>query len=275
MAKLSIALGQFEATTDKAANLQRILELHAEAASAGAKLVVFPEAAMFMDAADDVDLAEVAEPLSGPFVSRLQEAAAKSGVAVVAGMCEPVPGGASKVYNTAVAVGVAGELLGTYHKVHLFDAFGYRESDQYQPGTGKLLVFSLGDVRFGVAICYDLRFPEVFRALADRGAEVLLLPTAWVHGRLKEQQLSTLARARAIENSAYFATADQTGRTSSGNSELIDPMGVTISSIGECEGLAVGTVDTSRIAEVRASIPTLQQMRPEVYKLWRQARGPL
>ncbi len=275
MAKARVALGQFHAGTDKEANLQRMLALHAEAAAAGADLVVFPEVAMFTSVDLKVDVVSVAEPLEGPFVTRLQEAAAGARVAIVAGMYESAPSSAGKVYNTAVAVGTDGALLGAYRKIHMFDAFGFRESDHDQPGDGELLLFTLAGVRFGVTICYDLRFPELFRALAERGADAILLPTAWAHGRLKELHLSTLARARAIENTVFFAAADQTGAAMTGNSELIDPMGVTVASIGEGEGIAVGAVDTDRVAEVRRKLPSLQHVRHDIYDTWRRVPEPV
>jgi deaminated glutathione amidase len=275
MAKARVALGQFGAGTDKEANLQRILALHAEAAASGADLVVFPEVAMFTTVDHTFDIVPVAEPLDGPFVTRLREAAVRNGAAIVAGMYESGPAGARKVHNTAVAIGTDGALLGAYRKIHMFDAFGFRESDHDQPGDGELLLFTLAGVRFGVTVCYDLRFPELFRALAERGADVILLPTAWVHGHLKELHLSTLSRARAIENTVYFAAADQTGAGYSGNSELIDPMGATVASIGEAEGLAIGTVDTDRVAEVRRKVPSLQHVRHDIYDTWRRVPAPV
>lgn len=275
MAKARVALGQFQAGTDKEANLQRILALHAEAAAAGADLVVFPEVAMFTTVDPTFDIVPVAEPLDGPFVTRLREAAVRNGAAIVAGIYESGPSSVGKVHNTAVAIGTDGALLGAYRKIHMFDAFGFRESDHDQPGDGELLLFTLAGVRFGVTVCYDLRFPELFRALAERGADAILLPTAWAHGRLKELHLSTLARARAIENTVYFAAADQTGAGMTGNSELIDPMGVTVASIGESEGLAIGTVDTDRVAEVRRKLPSLQHVRHDIYDTWRRVPEPV
>jgi len=274
MAKARVALGQFRSIADKEANLRRMLALHADAAAAGADLVVFPEVAMFTDETMTTDLAPVAEPLDGPFVTRLREAAARAGVGIVTGMYEPAPEPA-KPYNIAVAIGTDGELLGAYRKIHMFDAFGFKESDHNRPGDGELLLFTIGGVRFGVTICYDLRFPELFRELAERGADVILLPTAWVGGHLKELQLSTLGRARAIENTVYFAAADQTGAGMAGSSELFDPMGVTVASIGESEGLAMGTVDTERVAEVRRKVPSLQHVRHDIYGTWRRVPEPV
>jgi deaminated glutathione amidase len=269
MSMVRIALGQFEAAPEKQPNLARMVAMTEDAARAGAGLVVFPEVAMAY-LPEDEDRARHAEPLTGPFVAGLREVAQGTGVAVVAGVLETPESAVGRVYNTAVAIGAGGEVLGTYRKVHMFDAFGHRESERHEPGDGELLLFTLGGVRFGVAICYDLRFPELFRALAERGAEAILLPTAWAHGRLKERHLSTLARARAIENTVYFAAADQVGGTNTGNSELIDPMGVTVAAIGEAEGLVVGDVDGERVARVREVVPTLRHLRPDVYQRWRR-----
>ncbi|MFZ0215763.1 MAG: carbon-nitrogen hydrolase family protein [Candidatus Dormiibacterota bacterium] len=270
MATARIALGQFGATADKEHNLQHMVQFTKEAGAAGAELAVFPEFAMVYVADPAVDTVPYAEPLDGPFVTALRDAARREHVAVVAGVMESAPAVPGKVYNTAVAIGQEGELIGAYRKVHMFDAFGHKESDRNQPGDGELLLFDLAGVRFGVTICYDLRFPDLYRALAERGADVILLPTAWAHGRLKELHLATLARARAIENTVYFAASDQTGTTHSGNSQIIDPMGVTIAGIGELEGLFVGAVDTERVAQVRTLVPTLQHIRHDVYDRWRR-----
>lgn len=270
MPKARIALGQLVVSDDKPANLAEMLRRTSEAAEAGAQLVAFPEEAM-ADVPSGRPRSAVAEPLDGPFVTALQEAAAASRIGIVTGLLEAREGDDGRVYNTAVAIGPDGGVLGSYRKVHLFDAFGSRESDRNAPGDGSPLVFSLAGVTYGVAICYDLRFPEIFRALVDRGADVLLLPTAWRHGRLKELHLDVLARARAIENTAYFAAIDQTGGVRSGNSMLIDPMGVTVAGLGEEPGLLVADLDTERVTAVRATVPSLQHRRPDVYDAWRPA----
>ena len=269
MSTVRIALGQFQASAATRPNLERMVAMGEDAARAGAELVVFPELAMAYSL-DGASRSLLAEPLDGPFVGGLRDAARRLGIAVVAGVIEATEGDDGRVHNTAVAIGTGGELVGAYRKVHMFDAFAHRESEHHRPGDGGLLLFPLSGVTFGVTICYDLRFPELFRALAERGADAILLPTAWVHGRLKELHLETLARARAIENTVYFAAADQVGGSHTGNSALYDPMGVTVASIGEQEGLVVGEVDTDRVAEVRAVLPTLRHVRHDVYDTWRR-----
>lgn len=266
---MRIALGQLGAGSDKRQNLGRIEKLIAEAAAAGADLAVFPEAVM-ASGAPDLDLAPLAETLDGPFVSELHRLAMRHRLAVVAGMFEPADG--RRVYNTVVAVGGDGRMLGSYRKIHLYDAFGHRESDRVAAGDGQTLVFDHEGFRVGVFTCYEVRFPEVARRLAEQGAEVLLLPAAWVRGPLKEMHWDTLARARAIENTAYVAAAGQVSATYAGLSAIYDPMGVTIASAGEREGCVVGTVSRERIEEVRRTNPSLSLRRPDVYASWELVR---
>jgi predicted amidohydrolase len=263
---MRVALGQFRAGRDKEANLERMVALAAQAGAAGADLVLFPESAMVM-AAPDESLVPWAEPLDGPFVARLAAVARRHGLAVAAGMFEPVPG-EDRVYNTVVVVGRDGAVVGSYRKIHLYDAFGRRESDRVAPGDGRTLVFTHAGVTCGVATCYDVRFPELMRRLVDRGAEAVLLPAAWVHGLLKEDHWDVLVRARAIENTVYVAAADQVGGPSSGRSMLVDPMGVAVAAIGEAEGLVVGEIDPERVRQARRVNPSLANRRPEVYAAW-------
>jgi len=267
---MRIALAQLGAGPDKQANLQRMVAATGEAARAGAGLVLFPECAMAA-LPPEQSLVPLAEGLDGPFVAALARAARGGDLAVVAGMFETAQDD-DRVYNTVVALDAGGELLGAYRKIHLYDAFGYRESDRMLPGDGDTLVFSLDGIAFGVQTCYDVRFPELSRHLVARGAEVLLLPAAWVHGLLKESHWEILVRARAIENTAYVAAAGQTLRRYSGSSMLVDPMGVPVARAGEGEGLVVGEVDQERLHAVRRTNPSLEHVRPEVYARWAPQR---
>lgn len=267
---MKIALGQFAVSADKRANLDRMLDMTADAARSGAELVVFPEHAMG-NASTSVTTAEIAEPLDGPFVTALAASAQRHRIAVVAGVLESVAG-TDRAHNSAVAVGPAGERLGVYRKIHLYDAFGELESDRHQAGDGDLLVFGLGEVRFGVAICYDVRFPEIFRELVARGADVVLLPTNWAGGKLKEHHWRTLVTARAIENTVYLGAAAQCGAESSGSSMLVDPMGVVVAAAGEADAVIIGEVDRERIESVRRKLPSLRHMRPDIYERWTRVR---
>jgi predicted amidohydrolase len=269
-----IALAQVAAGADKEANLRRALELAAEAAAAGAALVLFPECSM-VHLPPDRNPAPLAEPLDGPFVSALGDAARRHRIAVVAGVYEPAPGG-DRVFNTVVALDRTGSRLGSYRKVHLYDAFGHRESDRVVPGDGDTLRFAVEGVAFGVETCYDVRFPELSRHLAARGAEVVLLPAAWLHGPLKESHWEILVRARAIESTVYVAAAGLAGRPFTGCSMLVDPMGVAVARAGEAEALVVGEVDLERLRAARRVNPSLGNTRPDLYARWlEEAAAPV
>lgn len=259
---MRVGLLQFAAGEDKAVNLAALSAGVEVLAAAGADLVVAPEAAMHGFGTPDLPLAPVAEPVDGPFVTALATAAKDHGVTVLAGMFEPVEGDPSRAYNTVVAVGPDGELIGRYRKQHLFDALGWVESQRLQPGTPQdRLVFKCADVTVGVMTCYDLRFPELARALADDGCDVIAVPSAWVAGPLKEEQWATLVRARAIENVVYVAAADQPAPAYAGRAMVVDPFGVVVASLGERPGQVTGEIDVDRLAECRRRMPSLQHRR--------------
>jgi predicted amidohydrolase len=259
---MRVAVAQFAAGRDLAGNRKRVAELIARAADGGAELVVLPEAAMHPFGGPEDDLVAVAEPVDGAFGTALAEAAAGAGVVAVAGMFESVPGEA-RVVNTVLATGPDGP-IGAYRKLHLYDALGWKESDRVKPGStaDPLLTFAVGEVTVGVLTCYDLRFPELSRALVDAGATLLALPAAWVAGPLKEAHWLTLVTARAIENTCYVAAADQAPKDYSGQSVIVDPMGVPLARLGETDGaVAIAEVSAERVAEVREALPVLANRR--------------
>lgn len=258
-----MAVVAHRAGDDKPDNLRRLCRALAVAADAGARLVVAPEAAMHGFGRPDTPLAPVAEPLDGPFVTRLCEAAARHGLTVVAGMFETVPGDPGRAFNTVVAVGPSG-LAGRYRKLHLFDALGWTESDRLATvpvSDDALLVFPAAELTVGVFTCYDLRFPEIARALADRGATLLAVPAAWVAGPGKIEQWRTLLAARAIENVSYLAAGAQPGPEYSGHSVLLDPSGEELSGVAQDEGVATAGLDAARVAELRERLPVLGNRR--------------
>jgi deaminated glutathione amidase len=265
---MRVALGQIPVSSKPLVNLDRVRAAVLRAADQGADLAVFPEATQVRFGSD---LRAAAEPLDGPFCSGLAAAAKDTGVALVAGVFEPAPDG--RVYNTAVAYDGAGELVASYRKLHLFDAFGHRESEVVAPGSAPVLC-TLAGVRAGLEICYDVRFGELSRALAAAGAVLLLVPAAWAAGPLKEEHWVTLVRARAIENTVWVAAVGQVpdpdepptrAATGVGRSMLVDPLGVVRAELGPWPGVAVAEVDAGLAETVRATVPSLANHRDDVF----------
>lgn len=255
-----IAVAQFAPGEDKSANLEVLRELAGEAAGRGARVVVAPEYAMFTAPAMDRRFVESAEPLDGPYVRELRGLAAGLGIHLVAGVNEQRDG--RTIHNTLVAAGPDGEIAALYRKMHLYDAFGFTESSVVHPGSLEAPVtFEAEGLVLGMQTCYDLRFPEVTRRLADAGADVVLVPAEWVPGPLKEDHFTTLLRARAIENTVYVAAADQCAPTGAGNSMIVDPMGVVLASLGERTGTAVVSAERERLTAVRKVNPALELRR--------------
>lgn len=262
---MRVAAAQFSSVIDKVENRRRATAAIVTAAASGASLVVLPEAAMCAFGAPESDLVPHAEPLDGPFVTSLVDAASATSTTVVAGMFEAAGGG---VYNTVVVVS-AGGVVARYRKLHLFDALGWRESDQLRagdPDVANLGVSPLGDLTLGVMTCYDLRFPELARVLVDAGATVLAVPAAWVAGPRKADQWGDLLRVRAIENTAYVVAAAQPGPQYSGHSMVIDPLGEPVAALdaetdGGEEALAIADIEAETVARVRAKLPVLEHRR--------------
>ncbi|WEK61351.1 MAG: carbon-nitrogen hydrolase family protein [Candidatus Microbacterium colombiense] len=258
---MKFAIGQMVSGEDKVANLAEITRLTEDAAAAGARLVVFPEFAMFDVPKLDEQFITHGESLDGPFVTGLADLARRTGVAIVAGMLETIEG-EPRGYNTLVLVTPEDGLSRVYHKLHLYDAFGFLESDHIRPGDiAGPVTFTIDDVTVGMLTCYDLRFPEVAREHADAGVDLLLYPAAWMPGARKEDHWNTLARARAIENTLYVAAVSQGPSIGTGGSIIVDPMGITLGEIGERSGIAVADATPQRVAEVRAVNPSLANRR--------------
>lgn len=270
-----VAVLQFAAGPDKTENLESVRRLFdllhrrdgTSVESAPPDLVVLPEATMREFGPPGDPLAPHAEPLDGPFVQTLAKLARSTETNVVAGVFER--GDGERVYNTLVVLDRRGELVETYRKVHLYDAFNYLESDRLIPGTEEPPIVDdlLPGLHVGLITCYDLRFPEITRSLIDRGADVVVVPAAWVAGPLKENHWTTLVRARAIENTCYVVACDQCGRTCSGNSMVVDPQGVVVASLGEQEDVLTAELDTARIRAVRQTNPSLSNRRYPVAAL--------
>ncbi len=261
---VTVAVGQFSPTEDISANIEVVRSLATEASRSGASVLVLPEYAAFTAPRFDRRIVENAEELDGPFVGAVSEIARDQRLHVVAGMTESIPEG-SRAHNTVVALGPRGDLLTIYRKVHLYDALGVRESEFIEAGEpGTAAVIEVDGIRMGIQTCYDLRFPETTRVLADAGVDAVAVVAQWVPGPAKEDHWTTLARARAIENTVYLAAAGQSAPTGTGHSMVIDPMGVVVSGIGEREGLITAVIDPVRIESVRAGNPVLDARRYRV-----------
>jgi predicted amidohydrolase len=238
---------------DAAANRDAVVRALDEASAAGVRLVVLPEYAAAFDPRG-VGL-ELAEPLEGPFVAALRAHAA--GMVVLAGTVVP---GDGRAVNTVVAVR-DGALVGGYRKVHLYDAFGQRESDRLEPGPPDAppLVVDVDGLAVGVLTCYDLRFPESARRLVDAGAQVVVVPAAWAAGPLKADHWLTLLRARAIESTAYVLGVPMRGRGVVGDPVVVDPSGVVVAQTDA--DVLDADLDPALVAEVRRANPSLHNRR--------------
>ena len=231
-------------------------------------VLVFPE--MFMSffpwGTDPEKVLSAAQPLDGPFVTRMRALAKANGVWIVFGMNEAADDPAERrSSNTVVVLDGQGDLVAAYRKTHLYDAFGYRESELVKPGDRLFDPIDTPFGRIGLFTCYELRFPEVARDQRRKGADILLMPTAWAAGKLKSQHFHTLITARALENGVYLLACDQCGPDTVGESRAVDPMGVTVAAAGEREALIPVFTDTERVREVRRNVASFDQRRPELY----------
>ena len=262
---MRVALAQFTATTEPSQNLGVVLEQLALAADGGAHLVVFPEAMICSFARPR---AEAAEALDGPWASAIRAAAAAAGITVVVGMF--TPGSSGKVRNTLLVTGPGVEAH--YDKLHLFDAYGYRESEQIEPGD-ELVLVEIDGVSVGLATCYDLRFPEQFKALANQGARVIVVPSSWAPGERKVEQWQTLVTARALDSTSIVVAVDQalppTGDSTAGarkptgvgHSIVAGPLGETLLELGPEPELAYVDLDVASVAAARDALPVLVNSR--------------
>ncbi len=257
---MKISVGQFSPVGEVAENLAVMRELAQEASNAGSELIVFPEESMFSIGKVGGELAATVEAGWTKFVQQLSFLAAELGIAVVAGGYES--SGEERPYNTLVMIDSTGRIVDTYRKLHLYDAFSYQESVRIKPGDGGVKVAQLGDLTVGLMTCYDLRFPELARALVDRGADVVLVPAAWFKGDHKIDHWETLLKARAIENTVWIAAAGTSSGHTIGHSAILDPLGVPQAFLNdEDRGVVTAEVTRKRIDDVREFLPVLRNRR--------------
>ncbi|HWD06430.1 MAG TPA: carbon-nitrogen hydrolase family protein [Amycolatopsis sp.] len=260
-----IGLCQLNSGDDPEENLKLVRNGVEAAAADGARIVVFPEATM---ARFGRALAPVAQPTDGPWASAVSKIADEHGVLVVAGMFTPAPGG--RVHNTLLITGLG--VSASYDKIHLYDAFGFAESDTVAPGAAPVTFEADGTV-FGVATCYDVRFPELFRRLADDGADAVLMPTSWGAGAGKLDQWRVLVRARALDSGCWLVGCGQAdpavsaievnpkAPTGIGHSLVADGFGHVVAELGAGQETTVVDLDPAVAGKARIATGALANRR--------------
>jgi deaminated glutathione amidase len=268
---LTAAAVQLAATADVEANVAAADRLVREAAARGAQLVLLPE--LWPLWGSEEQMRAGAQPLEGPVAAWARERASELEIDLVAGsFSEAADGG--RIHNTSLHVSPAGEVRAVYRKIHMFDVVvggtEYRESSVYAPGEEIVISSTGAGVELGMTVCYDLRFPELYRILALRGARVLLVPAAFTLATTRDHW-EVLLRARAIENQAFVVAANTIGeyapgRVTGGRSMIIDPWGVVLAQASDTAGAIVAQLDLERQERVRAQLPSLANRRPAVYQ---------
>lgn len=256
-----IAVAQVRISEAVEENLQSLRRAVAEATMRGARVLLLPEATL---TPFGTDLREAAEQHHPRFEALVEQLAAQHGLVIVAGTFTPADG--DRVHNTVIARGPG--VRADYRKIHLFDAYGARESQTVAPGS-ELVTIEVDGTPLGIATCYDVRFPEQFTALARRGAQAILLPIAWAEGPAKSEQLRLLLRARALDSTCAILAADQApdphyrGRAPRGigESAVISPLGQVRAELGREEGMLVVDLDLAEIAQARLALPVLDHGR--------------
>jgi deaminated glutathione amidase len=273
---LRAAAIQLNSTDDVARNRAAADRLTREAAAQGAELVVLPE--KWNRLAEAEEMLAGAEPLDGPSITWARELARELRIDLVAGsIVEHAEGPAEKGFNTSVHAGPDGEVQAVYRKLHLFDVevagTVYRESDTEQPGE-EIVLSHLGDgTGLGLTVCYDLRFPELYRILTVRGARILTVPSAFTLATTRDHW-EVLLRARAIENQAFVVAANQfgahpPGHRSGGRSMIVDPWGLVLAQAADGESAIVADLDLAAQDEIRSKLPALAHRRTDAYR-WPQ-----
>jgi predicted amidohydrolase len=257
---MKVSVGQFGPTGNVSENLETMRSLAEEAKAQGAELVLFPEESMFSVGKVEGSFADAVEAGWSTFVQQVSFIAAQVGIAVIAGGYEA--SGEPRPFNTLVVVDGTGRIVKTYRKLHLYDAFSYQESAHIKPGDGEPALVEQGGLKVGVMTCYDLRFPEMARALAVEGADLICVAAAWFKGDHKVEHWETLLKARAIENTCWVAAAGTSSDHTVGHSAILDPMGVPHKYLAD-DKRGVVTVDVTRrrIEEVREFLPVLKNRR--------------
>lgn len=264
---LRVGVGQFPASNEIAENKQFILKLIQQAAEQRVELLVLPEAAMCSFASELPVLREMAEQHTPGFMQFMCDLAKQHQLHIIVGVLSlGEQAKEQRVTNQLVLIDAQGEVQLRYSKIHVYDAFKFKESDKVKPaelyGDGREFgLYTLKGFTIGLINCYDLRFPELARALIERGANVLSVSANWIPGPYKELHWDILLRARAIENTSYVLASGQTAPKGVGQSMIIDPMGVSLAGCGEQVGICVHELRQERLQQVRELLPCLANRR--------------
>ncbi|MFE4109240.1 deaminated glutathione amidase [Kosakonia sp. YIM B13611] len=253
-----VAAGQFAVTPDWRTNAQTCVALMAQAAGRQASLLVLPEALLARDDADPHLSVKSAQRLDGGFLNLLRTESQRNMLTTV--LTVHVPSTEGRAVNTLVVLR-GGEVIAQYAKLHLYDAFNMQESLRVDAGHNIPPLIEVEGMKVGLMTCYDLRFPELALSLALQGAELLVLPAAWVRGPLKEQHWATLLSARALDTTCYIVAAGECGNKNIGQSRVVDPQGATVAAAAEVPQLIFAEVTPERVAQTRDKLPVLRNRR--------------
>ncbi len=261
-----VAIVQFKASTNKNNNLKKILSYINKASKKGAELCAFPEFMMFYTPSSQSSskLSSLAETINGNFVTTIAQAAKKSSIQVVGTFYEKSRK-KNRVYDTSFIINKFGKVVSTYRKIHLYDAMGFKESNKMTPGSKIVKPTKTSVGKIGMLICYDLRFPEMSRTLASAGSEILVVPSAWVKGEMKEEHWVTINKTRAIENGCYVVAPDQVGNIYCGRSLVVDPLGKILLDMKKRQGFGVVNISLNKVKKTRKILPLLKNRRTDVY----------
>jgi deaminated glutathione amidase len=275
-----VAAVQLNSNGDKQRNLAAAERLVRESAAGGAEFVALPEKWNLL--AGGEELVAGAEPLDGPSLTAARGWARELGIHLLAGSVSERGAEGERASNTSVLIGPDGADLAVYRKIHMFDVdaggVSYRESEHERPGS-ELVTAPVGELILGMTVCYDLRFPELFRILALRGARIVAVPSAFTLATGRDHW-EVLLRARAIEDQIFVVAPNQSGQapphySSFGRSMIVDPWGLVLATAADGEGFVAADLDLGAQDRVRESLPSLANRQPEAY-LWPQpteARG--
>ena len=271
MTRLRVALVQLDAGGDPERNVATAVDLADTAAAEGARFVALPEYLQFRG--DDDGFRASARPIPGPFTDAFAEVARRRDAWILVGSLAETTDDPARPHNTSVLIAPDGTIAALYRKIHLFDVAVEAgpvdlESARVSAGTEPVLA-DVDGVRIGLTICYDLRFPELYRTLALAGAEVLTVPANFTE-RTGRDHWEVLLRARAIENGAYVLAPSQVngppGQPAFGRSMIVDPWGTVIAQAADTVGIVTAEIDTARVASIRRQIPVLANRRPDSYR---------